>query len=75
MSVGSTPCLPSLAQWGEAQGTTVLDNEHLSASSLRKTAKSKFLKSHCCKGQDASSEQLKDVLHISKKVGMMKGRT
>lgn len=73
MSVESS--LPrSLAQWDEAQGTTVLDNEHLCAPSLRNLAKSKFHKSQSCRGQDTSSALLKGVLHLSKKVGMVKGR-
>lgn len=53
----------------------MLDNEHLCALSLRKLVKSKFPKSQSCRGQDTSSALLKDVLHLSKKVQMVKGRT
>lgn len=53
----------------------MLDNEHLHAPSLRKLVNSKFLKSQSGKGQDTSSAPPKDVLHVSKKVGMVKGRT
>lgn len=50
-----------------------MDNEHLHAPSLRKLVISKFLKVQSCKGQDTSSAPLKAVLHLSKKVGMVKG--
>ncbi|NXR75995.1 QRIC2 protein, partial [Pycnonotus jocosus] len=66
------PFLPPLPSSHAVHSSIITTEEQAQHHSHRKTAKSKILKSHCCKGQDTSSEQFKDVLHISKKVGMVK---
>lgn len=70
---GEHPLPSSLALWDEAQGTTVLDDGHPYVPSLRKLVNSKFLKSQSCRRQNTSSALPKDVLRLSKKVGMVKG--
>lgn len=72
---GEHPLPTSLAQWDEAQGTTVLEDEHPHAPFLRKLVNSKFVKSQSYRRQDMSNAPPKDVLRLSKKVGMVKGGT
>lgn len=53
----------------------MLEDEHPHAPSLRKLVNSKFVKSQSYRRQDMSNAPPKDVLRLSKKVGMVKGGT
>ncbi|NXW80186.1 QRIC2 protein, partial [Hirundo rustica] len=68
------PLFPPLPSSHAAHSSTITTEEQAQQHGHRKLVKSKFLKSQSCKGQDTSSALLKDVLQISKKVGMVTGR-
>ncbi|NWT66275.1 QRIC2 protein, partial [Prunella himalayana] len=70
--IDTLPLLPSLPGSHAAHSSTIPTEERAQQHIYRKLANGKFLKLHVCKGQDASSAPLKDVLHLSKKVGMVK---
>lgn len=53
----------------------MLEDEHPHAPSLRKLVNSKFVKSQSYRRQDMSNAPPKDVLRLSKKVGMVKRGT
>ncbi|NXQ10079.1 QRIC2 protein, partial [Peucedramus taeniatus] len=70
--IDTLPLLPSVPGSHTAHPSAVTPEEQAQQHSHRKLANSKLLKSQSCKGQDTSSAPLKDVLHLSKKVGMVK---
>ncbi|NXR98091.1 QRIC2 protein, partial [Oxylabes madagascariensis] len=66
------PFFPPLPSSHAAHSSTIITGEQAQQHDHRKLVKSKSLKSQSCKDQDTSSAPLKDVLHLSKKVGMVK---
>ncbi|NXT11718.1 QRIC2 protein, partial [Prunella fulvescens] len=75
--IDTLPFLPSLpgshaAIYHLPRSSTITTEEQAQQHGYRKVANGKFLKLHICKGQDTSSAPLKDVLQLSKKVGMVK---
>ncbi|NXF18232.1 QRIC2 protein, partial [Rhodinocichla rosea] len=65
--IDTLPLIPSLPCSHTAHPSTSATEEQAQQHGHRKLVNSKFLKSQSCKGQDASSAPLKDVLHLSKK--------
>ncbi|NWY69102.1 QRIC2 protein, partial [Erithacus rubecula] len=70
--IDTLPLLPSLASGYPAHPSTIIMEEQAQQYSQRKLVNSKFPKSQSYRGQDTLSAQLKDVLHLSKKVRMVK---
>ncbi|NXM19067.1 QRIC2 protein, partial [Ploceus nigricollis] len=70
--IDALPLLPPLPGSHTAHPSTITTEEQAQQHGHRKLVNSKFLKLQSCKGQDASSALLKDVLLLSKKVGMVK---
>ncbi|NWI48349.1 QRIC2 protein, partial [Picathartes gymnocephalus] len=66
------PLFPRLPSSHAANPSTITTEEQAQQHGHRKLVNSKFLKSQSSRGQDTSSAPLKDVLHLSKKVGMVK---
>ncbi|NWW41381.1 QRIC2 protein, partial [Panurus biarmicus] len=66
------PLFPPLPSSHAAHSSTITTEEQAPQHGHRKLVKSKFLKSQCCRDQDTFNAPLKDVLHLSKKVGMVK---
>ncbi|NXL69661.1 QRIC2 protein, partial [Leptocoma aspasia] len=66
------PLFPPMPSSHAAHLSTITTEEQAQQHSHRKVVNSKFLKSQSCRGQDTSSAPVKDVLHLSKKVGMVK---
>ncbi|NXI10385.1 QRIC2 protein, partial [Irena cyanogastra] len=66
------PLLPQLPSSHAAHPSTITTEEQAQQHGHRKLVNSKFVKSQSCRGQDTSSAPLKDILHLSKKVGMVK---
>ncbi|NXI29546.1 QRIC2 protein, partial [Zosterops hypoxanthus] len=66
------PFFPPLPSSHAAHSCAITTEEQAQQHSHRNLAKSKFHKSQSCRGQDTSSALLKGVLHLSKKVGMVK---
>ncbi|NXY58999.1 QRIC2 protein, partial [Callaeas wilsoni] len=70
--IDTLPLFPPLPSSRAAHTSTITTEEHAQQRGHRKLVNSKFLKLQSCRGQDTSSAQLKDVLRLSKKVGMVK---
>ncbi|NWZ02526.1 QRIC2 protein, partial [Loxia curvirostra] len=70
--IDTLPLIPSLPCGHTVQPSTSATEKQAQQHSHRKLVNSKFLKSHSYKDQDTSSAPPKDVLQISKKVGMVK---
>ncbi|NXB76011.1 QRIC2 protein, partial [Donacobius atricapilla] len=66
------PFFPPLPSSHAAHSSTIITEEKAQQHSRRKRVKSKFPEPQNCRGQNISSALLKDVLHLSKKVGMVK---
>ncbi|NWI83390.1 QRIC2 protein, partial [Dryoscopus gambensis] len=66
------PLLPVLPSSHTARLSTITTEEQAQQHSHRKLVNSKFLKSQSCRRQEMSSAPPKDVLRLSKKVGMVK---
>ncbi|NXQ32855.1 QRIC2 protein, partial [Alaudala cheleensis] len=66
------PLFPALPSSHAAHSSSITSEEQAQQHGHRKVLKSKFLKSQCCRDQGASSALPKDVLYLSKKVGMVK---
>ncbi|NXH41377.1 QRIC2 protein, partial [Dicaeum eximium] len=64
------PLLPAMPRSHTAHPSTMTTEEQAHQHSHRKVANCKFLKSPSCRGQDRISAPVKDVLHLSKKVGI-----
>ncbi|NXO44619.1 QRIC2 protein, partial [Locustella ochotensis] len=65
------PFFPPLPSGHTAHSSNIITEEQAQQHGHRKLSKSKSLKSQNSRGQDTSSALLKDVLHLSKKVGMV----
>ncbi|NXR96032.1 QRIC2 protein, partial [Hypocryptadius cinnamomeus] len=70
--IDTLPLFPPLPGSHAAHPSTITTEEQAQQHGHRKLVNSKFLKSQSCKGQDTSTALLKGVLHLSKKVGMVK---
>ncbi|NXX26124.1 QRIC2 protein, partial [Nicator chloris] len=66
------PLFPPLPSSHAAHSSTVITEEQAQQHGHRKPVKSKFQESQSCGHEDTSSALVKDVLHLSKKVGMVK---
>ncbi|NXR64911.1 QRIC2 protein, partial [Rhadina sibilatrix] len=66
------PFFPPLPSSHAAYCSTITTEEQAQKHGHRKLVKSKSLQSQSCRGEDTSSALPKDVLHLSKKVGMVK---
>ncbi|NWH85351.1 QRIC2 protein, partial [Aegithalos caudatus] len=66
------PFLPPLPRGHAAHCPPITTEEQAQQHSHRKPVQSKSLNSQSCRGQNTSSALLKDVLYLSKKVGMVK---
>ncbi|NXQ59337.1 QRIC2 protein, partial [Anthoscopus minutus] len=69
--IDTLPLIPPLPCGQAARTSTITAEEQAQLHGHRKLVNSKFLKSQSCRGQDTSSAPVK-VLHLSKKVGMVK---
>ncbi|NXA60012.1 QRIC2 protein, partial [Mohoua ochrocephala] len=70
--IDTLPFFPLLPSSHAARPSTVTTEEQAQQHGHRKLVNSKFLKSQSCRRQDMSSAPPKDVLRLSKKVGMVK---
>ncbi|NXC02549.1 QRIC2 protein, partial [Orthonyx spaldingii] len=70
--IDTLPLFPSLPSSNAAHPATVSTEEQAQQHGNRKLANSKFSKSQSCRAQDSSSAPPKDLLQLSKKVGMVK---
>ncbi|NWX33972.1 QRIC2 protein, partial [Notiomystis cincta] len=66
------PFFPPLPSSHAARSSAITTGEQAQHHGHRKLVNSKVLKSQSGRGQDTSSAPLKDVLQLSKKVGMVK---
>ncbi|NXR55003.1 QRIC2 protein, partial [Hippolais icterina] len=66
------PFLPPLPSSHAVHSSTITREEQAQQHDHRKLVESNSLKSQSCRGQDTSNALHKDVLHLSKKVGMVK---
>ncbi|NXD30723.1 QRIC2 protein, partial [Spelaeornis formosus] len=69
--IDTLPLLPPLPSSHAAHPSTISTEEQAQLHGHRKLVNSKFFKLQSCRGQDTFSASLKDVLHLSKKVGMV----
>ncbi|NWI00485.1 QRIC2 protein, partial [Tichodroma muraria] len=70
--IDTLPLFPPLPSGHAAHPSTITTEEQARQHGHRKLVNSKFLKSQSCRGQDTSSAPIQAVLHVSKKVGMVK---
>ncbi|NXE38505.1 QRIC2 protein, partial [Ptilorrhoa leucosticta] len=70
--IDTLPLFPSLPSSHAARPSTITTEEQAQQHGHRKLVNSKFLKSQSCRRRDMSSVPPKDVLQLSKKVGMVK---
>ncbi|NWR46540.1 QRIC2 protein, partial [Regulus satrapa] len=70
--IDALPLLPALPSGHAAQPSTITTEEQAHQHSHRKLTNNKFLKAQGSRGQDMCSAPLKGILHLSKKVGMVK---
>ncbi|NXB54302.1 QRIC2 protein, partial [Leucopsar rothschildi] len=70
--IDTLPFLPPLPSGHAAHPSTFTMEEQAQQRGHRKLVNSKLLKSQSYRGQDTFSAQLKDVLHLSKKVRIVK---
>ncbi|NWV38612.1 QRIC2 protein, partial [Grantiella picta] len=70
--IDTLPLLPSLPSSHAAHLSTTITEEQAQQHGNRKLVNGKSVKSQSCTGQDASSKSPKDLLLLSKKVGMVK---
>ncbi|NXS18990.1 QRIC2 protein, partial [Mystacornis crossleyi] len=70
--IDTLPLFPVLPSSHAARLSTITTEEQAQQHGHRKLVNSKFLKSQSCRRQEVSSAPPKDVLRLSKKVGMVK---
>ncbi|NXO08788.1 QRIC2 protein, partial [Oriolus oriolus] len=70
--IDTLPLFPVLPSSHAARTSPITTEEQTQQHGHRKLVNSKFLKSQSCRRQDKSSAPPKDVLRLSKKVGMVK---
>ncbi|NXT63957.1 QRIC2 protein, partial [Chaetops frenatus] len=70
--IDTLPLFPPLPSSHAANPSTITTEEQGQQHSRRKLVSSKFVKPQSSRVHDMSSAPLKDVLHLSKKVGMVK---
>ncbi|NWW65158.1 QRIC2 protein, partial [Ifrita kowaldi] len=70
--IDTLPLFPLLPSSHTTRLSTVTTEEQAQQHSHRKLVNSKFIKSQSCRRQDMSNAPPKDVLRLSKKVGMVK---
>ncbi|NXO76551.1 QRIC2 protein, partial [Sitta europaea] len=70
--IDTLPLFPPLPCGHAAHRSTITTEEQPQRHSHKKKVNSKFLKSQRCRGQETSSAPLQAVLHLSKKVGIVK---
>ncbi|NWW78814.1 QRIC2 protein, partial [Climacteris rufus] len=72
LHIDTLPLYPQLPSSHSAHPTPISTEEQAQQHGHRKLVKGKFpLKSQSCRGQDTSNALLKDLLWLSKKVGMV----
>ncbi|NXP60158.1 QRIC2 protein, partial [Chloropsis cyanopogon] len=72
LHIDTLPLFPPLPSSHTAHPSTITAEEQAQQHGHRKLVNSKFLKSQSGRAQDTASALVKDVLQLSKKVGMVK---